>query len=209
MYDRRRRMYKVHVPASEDETAQVRSFLTRLDPETTIDNPRYGKTNVDEVDRLGSQISELRNVVLQQKTQAHTHASPISGIVGTGTAADLDTSLSPQFFDKPNAQETSISRPGSVIKHLGRLVSVLPGQAFFAGPTTGVHFVRSVEQRWKYLSDSNEAFPDLFYKMYLLVQPTMLCPFADTFCEPPRTSVPSVGEDLYLPKKYYLSRVRK
>lgn len=145
---------------------------------------------------------------MQQKTQAHTHGRTTNGSIGTGSVADANASLSPQFSDKPIAQDNSTTRPGSVIKHLGRLVSVLPGQDFFAGSTTGVHFVRSVEQRWQHLSDSNEAFPDLFFRMHLLVQPTMLCPFADNFCETSWTSMSSIGGDLHLSEDYYLSRIQ-
>jgi hypothetical protein len=157
---------------------------------------RYGKRNVpDEIQRLKSQISELQDAVLQQQRQI-----PIST-----PASGMSTLLSPHLREGCNPPRKSTTATGSVIKHLGRLVSVAPGQDFFAGSTTGVHFIRSVEQKWLNLSGSSAAFPDFFFRMHLMPQPTMLYPGAD---DPAAAVMRSGREDLRLPVDYYLDRIQ-
>lgn len=153
---------------------------------------RYGKRNVDEVRRLKSQISELQDTVLRQSLQTHSSALATNMIV----------------LPSPHLREgisKSTATTGSVIKHLGRLVSVAPGQDFFAGSTTGVHFIRSVEQNWHHLSDSNEAFPDLFFRTHLMPQPTMLYPGTE---DSAAVGMESGCEGLRLSEDYYLGRLQ-
>jgi len=157
---------------------------------------RYGKRNVDETQRLKSQINELQGTVLRQSLQMHPSVQ----------ATGMTTSLSPHSRESMNIPRKSAATSGSVIKHLGRLVSVAPGQDFFAGSTTGVHFVRSVEQKWHHMSDSNEAFPDFFFRMHLTPQPAMLYPSADDL---PGIGMDARCEDLRLPETYYLDRVQR
>lgn len=151
---------------------------------------------MDEIQRLNSQISELQDAVLQQSHQMHI--SP--------PAPGMSTSLSPHPRENTHPPRKAATSSGSVIKHLGRLVSVAPGQDFFAGSTTGVHFIRSVEQKWHHLSDSNEAFPDFFFRMHLMPQLPMLYPSANDLLAVDF----DVGcEVLRLPKSYYLERIQR
>jgi hypothetical protein len=154
---------------------------------------RYGKRNVpDEIQRLKSQISELQDTVLRQSLRMHPSAP----------ATSVTASPSPRLREGTTKSTTTT---GSVIKHLGRLVSVAPGQDFFAGSTTGVHFIRSVEQKWYNLSDSHEAFPDFFFRMHVMPQPAMLHPGAG---DPASAGEGSGLEGLRLPEDYYLDRVQ-
>jgi hypothetical protein len=153
---------------------------------------RYGKKNVDEIQRLKSQISELQDTVLRQSLRMHSSLP----------ATNMTASPSPHLREGTSKSTTTT---GSVIKHLGRLVSVAPGQDFFAGSTTGVHFIRSVEQKWHNLSDSNEAFPDFFFRMHLMPQPAMLYFSADDLAA---AGMGSGCDDLPRPEGYYLDRVQ-
>lgn len=162
---------------------------------------------MDEVERLKSQINELRNVVTEQTRQAQSQR--LSGASGSTPTLDGNVVPSPLFTRNADSPEKSKRQQGSVIKHLGRLVSVAPGQDFFAGSTTGVHFVRSVEQKWQHISDSNQPFPDQFFKMHLLVQPTMLYPFVDSLCAPTPAGVLHAGESLNQPEEYYFGRLQR
>ena len=179
--------------------------------EPTTEVYRYRKTKEDEVERLKSQITELRNVVTEQTRQAQ--AQHLFGASGSTPTLDATVSPLPLFTKNVVSPEKSESQrgpaKGSVIKHLGRLVSVAPGQDFFAGSTTGVHFVRSVEQKWQNMSDSNQPFPDQFFKMHLLVQPAMLYPFADNLCAATLAGIFYTGESLELPEEYYFGRLQR
>jgi hypothetical protein len=54
-----------------------------------------------------------------------------------------------------------------VIKHMGRLVHDVTGVSRFAGSTTGVHFILSVEDSCKQALYLTESFPDSCYSLYL------------------------------------------
>lgn len=96
-----------------------------------------------------------------------------------------------------------------MVKHLGRLVTVNPGQDFFAGSTTGVHFVRSVEQKWQHKFGSNQSFPDQFFRMHLLIQPAMLYPSSDSLFVTTPNNTLAIGWDFRLSEEYYLRRLQR
>lgn len=97
-------------------------------------------------------------------------------------------------------QTVASERSGSVIRHLGRLVPVGSG-LMFAGSTTGVHFIRSVEQKWQSLSDSSESFSETLFRLHALPQTAML----NSFAGPTQPSEPL----LQLSKEHYLARVQR
>ncbi|KAJ0413750.1 fungal-specific transcription factor domain-containing protein [Aspergillus carlsbadensis] len=54
-----------------------------------------------------------------------------------------------------------------IIKHMGRLVHDATGVSRFAGSTTGVHFILTVEDTCKQTLYLTESFPDSCYSLYL------------------------------------------
>ncbi|KAL3490717.1 fungal-specific transcription factor domain-containing protein [Aspergillus germanicus] len=54
-----------------------------------------------------------------------------------------------------------------IIKHMGRLVQDVTGVSRFAGSTTGVHFILTVEDTCKQTLYLTESFPDSCYSLYL------------------------------------------
>lgn len=73
----------------------------------------------------------------------------------------------------------------------------------FAGSTTGVHFIRSVEQKWQSLADSNESFPECLFRMHLL--PTAVIPHSTPI--PQAVARHSWESLLQSPKEYYIDRL--
>lgn len=169
---------------------------------------RHGKSKVDEVERLRSEISELRGVIATQSRQPSRPG--VLGAIGSSSAPNANASRSPLFSnDTSNIPRKPENKKGSVVKHLGRLVAVHPGQDFFAGSTTGVHFVRSVEQKWQHMFDSSYSFPDQFFRMHLLIQPAMLCPSSDSLCVTTPNSTLAINGDFRLPGEYHLRRLQR
>ncbi|KAL4793910.1 fungal-specific transcription factor domain-containing protein [Aspergillus venezuelensis] len=81
-----------------------------------------------------------------------------------------------------NRRSTDIALSSSayVIKHMGRMVLDPAGVGRFAGSTTGVHFVLSVEEACKRVLHNEEVFPEGCYSLYL-----------GQFTNGPRTSMTS------------------
>ncbi|KAB8205731.1 hypothetical protein BDV34DRAFT_96620 [Aspergillus parasiticus] len=57
---------------------------------------------------------------------------------------------------------------GSVVAHLGRLVLGDGNSEFFAGSTTGVHFVLSAQQLYQTTFSSQEHFPECLFRLHIL-----------------------------------------
>ncbi|KAK1148787.1 hypothetical protein N8T08_008672 [Aspergillus melleus] len=64
-----------------------------------------------------------------------------------------------------------VSSPGPVVGHLGRLVLGDDNAEFFAGSTTGVHFILSAQQQYQAAFTSREHFPECLFRLHVL-QPT-------------------------------------
>ncbi|KAI9036921.1 fungal specific transcription factor domain-containing protein [Aspergillus affinis] len=65
----------------------------------------------------------------------------------------------------------SNSTAGPVVGHLGRLVLGEDNAEFFAGSTTGVHFILSAQQQYQAAFTSREYFPECLFRLHVL-QPT-------------------------------------
>lgn len=168
---------------------------------------RFGKSKNDEVERLKAQVSRLQERLAQQHG-SHTQEQPVLG-KDAPVAAQYggyagDVALLPHRTSPDTGTiETTDSKPSSVIRHLGRLVHV-PSGSMFAGSTTGVHFIRSVEQKWQSLADSSESFSECLFRMHLLPSTAM----SRTTTNPPATTNHSWESLLQLPKDYYLGRLQ-
>ncbi|KAH8424385.1 Zn(II)2Cys6 transcription factor [Aspergillus melleus] len=64
-----------------------------------------------------------------------------------------------------------VSSTGPVVGHLGRLVLGDDNAEFFAGSTTGVHFILSAQQQYQAAFTSREHFPECLFRLHVL-QPT-------------------------------------
>lgn len=169
---------------------------------------RFGKSKTNEVEQLRSQISALKEALIQQRHAQPTIATN-EGMTSPATAQDVVMSgnantLGRKAKTSDQHQIMLSDKSGSIIRHLGRLVPVGTG-LMFAGSTTGVHFIRSVEQKWQALSDSSESFSETLFRLHALPQTTMLYP-------PPSSSQASSFTQesvLQLSKEYYLTRVQR
>lgn len=206
MHNRGSSVHQIHFPASKNKASQVGTPSTSN--EQTAEASRHGKAKVDEIERLRSQIAELRAVITEQTGQSRSHHVPQPTDVTP--ALNAITPLLPlNLTENVGTHRECEGKHGSVIKHLGRLVSVAPGQEVFAGSTTGVHFVRSVEQKWQLMADSSQPFLEVFFKMHLLVQPAMLYPFPNSLCSTDRPGTISTSKDLGMPEEYYMGRLQR
>ncbi|PLB53492.1 hypothetical protein P170DRAFT_473353 [Aspergillus steynii IBT 23096] len=98
-----------------------------------------------------------------------------------GTSRDT-SGLSGQANDP-----TSVPATGPVVGHLGRLVLGDDNAEFFAGSTTGVHFVLSAQQQYQVAFSSREHFPECMFRLHVL-QPTHLRGTSSGNIIPDRTS---------------------
>lgn len=142
---------------------------------------------LDEVSSLKVQLSEIHSVVKQiQSTIQHRPlaATQVSSLPAT-SLPDVLVSSKQNQIESGAASSAAVFQPevissslatatGPIIGHLGRLVSLGGETEYFAGSTTGVHFIRSVELRWQKLEAGNESFPDSFFFVHLLRQPSAL-----------------------------------
>lgn len=172
---------------------------------------RFARSKNDEVERLKAQVSKLQEHLAQQNAlNSQQQPSPNSALVrdfavaaqyskNGGSVNLLDRGASPTT----GSLETTDTRSGSVIRHLGRLVHVSSG-SMFAGSTTGVHFIRSAEQKWQSLADTSESFPECLFRMHLL--PTTVMPHSTV--NPSATTEYSWQALLQSPKAYYLDRLQ-
>ncbi|KAM0722590.1 hypothetical protein Q7P37_002031 [Cladosporium fusiforme] len=164
---------------------------------------KFGKSKNDEVERLKTQVTKLQDTLAQQRgsrTQEppHVNTVPVQNI----PAAAGSIGLSAQ--GTAGQSRITDSASGSVIRHLGRLVHV-PSGSMFAGSTTGVHFIRSVEQKWQSLADSSDSFPECLFRMHLL--PTTAA--SRMAVAAPSTSNYSWESLLQRPMDYYLGRLQR
>lgn len=60
-----------------------------------------------------------------------------------------------------------------MVGHLGRLVLGDDNAEFFAGSTTGVHFILSAQQQYQVAFTSREHFPECLFRLHVL-QPTLI-----------------------------------
>ena len=100
------------------------------------------------------------------------------------------------------AQKRSITDdPTYVIKHMGRLVHDGKGVGRFAGSTTGVHFVLTVEQECQKVLNLSGVFPESCYRLFLAESPSVSDYSPGTVClndhDMIRTCLPHSAEHYY------------
>ncbi|KAK9853007.1 uncharacterized protein MYU51_007555 [Penicillium brevicompactum] len=74
---------------------------------------------------------------------------------------------------RPAQKRTITDDPTYVIKHMGRLVHDGKGVGRFAGSTTGVHFVLTVEQECQKVLNLSGVFPESCYRLFLAESPSV------------------------------------
>lgn len=75
--------------------------------------------------------------------------------------------------DRRIAKESTTTRTADpVVTHLGRLVSTSTGVDRFAGSTTGVHFIHTVEQKYQQILNTTAVrLPEDAFRLHTLIQP--------------------------------------
>lgn len=105
-------------------------------------------------------VAMLREQLAQQLLQPAPSTSVVSGLPNDGA---FGTTL-PSFFSRPGGASDDSAY---VIKHMGRMVHDEIGVGRFAGSTTGVHFVLSVEEACKRTLPFADTFPEGCHSLYL------------------------------------------
>lgn len=127
---------------------------------------RYGPVSSDETKHLKAEVAKLRAALHK--------ATSLPGPSGMShpNVTNPSPSRGRPFLDRPTAHAMpSIPESGTVIRHLGRLVSSAGGETLFAGSTTGVHFMQAVDQKYQQLTCSTDRFPDSLFRLHLLPHP--------------------------------------
>lgn len=78
---------------------------------------------------------------------------------------------SKELFPAAQMERGITDDPTYVIKHMGRLVHDEKGFGRFAGSTTGVHFVLTVEQECQKVLNLSGGFPESCYRAFLVESP--------------------------------------
>jgi hypothetical protein len=99
-----------------------------------------------------------------------------------------------------NAERRSTDDPAYVIKHMGRLVHDENGVGRFAGSTTGVHFVLSVEKECQKTLNLSCGFPESCFRLFL-IPPSPTVP--KVAAESPSEYQNWLSECLHYPLAYY------
>ncbi|KAL3466995.1 fungal-specific transcription factor domain-containing protein [Aspergillus heterothallicus] len=97
--------------------------------------------------------SLLRQQLVQYQNPPPGHHGEISSLPNAATS-----------LSGPNPMP---DEPAHIIKHMGRLVHDSVGVGRFAGSTTGVHFVLSVEETCRQTLCLSQSFPESCYNLYL------------------------------------------
>lgn len=105
-------------------------------------------------------VAMLREQLAQQLLQPAPSTSVASGLPNDGAFGKT----LPSFFSRPGGASDDSAY---VIKHMGRMVHDEIGVGRFAGSTTGVHFVLSVEEACKRTLPFADTFPEGCHSLYL------------------------------------------
>lgn len=134
-------------------------------PSTDITS--FSTTETDTLKRLEDENAELR-----KRLQAESHAKLLlqdqlnrSSYGSTRKKRRTDNHLTSVSSE---SDSTILDRNAFLVKHMGRLVRDDTEVGRFAGSTTGVHFVLSVQDVCQDKLPSLEPFPDTCYQSYLL-----------------------------------------
>ncbi len=138
-------------------------------------------------------VAMLREQLAQQSFHPAPSTSVAPGLPNDGSfGATL-----PSSFIRPDG---AFDDSSYVIKHMGRMVHDEVGVGRFAGSTTGIHFVLSVEEACKRTLSFADTFPEGCHSLYLGQS-------ANTY-EPDSSSLhEDIGKCLNRPVSYYLEQI--
>ncbi|KAE8402102.1 hypothetical protein BDV37DRAFT_165721 [Aspergillus pseudonomiae] len=106
----------------------------------------------DQLQLLSAREEGLRETIVSQKKEIEQ-------------LKELVTASRPGGYTQHGGERAS---NGSVVAHLGRLVLGDGNSEFFAGSTTGVHFVLSAQQLYQTTFSSQEHFPECLFRLHIL-----------------------------------------
>ncbi|GAB1197726.1 hypothetical protein APSETT444_007029 [Aspergillus pseudonomiae] len=106
----------------------------------------------DQLQLLSAREEGLRETIVSQKKEIEQ-------------LKELVTASRPGGYTQHGGERAS---NGSVVAHLGRLVLGDGTSEFFAGSTTGVHFVLSAQQLYQTTFSSQEHFPECLFRLHIL-----------------------------------------
>ena len=121
------------------------------------------------------QISQLQAEVaslMEQLEQAKQVSAGFQQKIGQLESSQLlQQQFSPTALNSSNTSNELFhgsDRSTLVLKHMGRMVHDIGGNERFAGSTTGVHFILSIQQALQAQNISRNAFPECCYQLHLL-----------------------------------------
>lgn len=111
--------------------------------------------------KLREEYKMLSQVMPEQKRKRYENSQTLSN----------STIHRPLVSVSSGSESTMLDRNAYVVKHMGRMVRDEAEIGRFAGSTTGVHFILSVQEICRSQPHSMDPFPEICYKTHLL-QPT-------------------------------------
>ncbi|KAI1840921.1 hypothetical protein JX266_012857 [Neoarthrinium moseri] len=119
------------------------------------------------IDKLQAENEELRKL-LQREQVANAAVRSQAPKAGSSFPTDMASPRSNVPRGKPTSINAVADQTEPLIRHMGRLVLDCDGIERFAGSTTGVHFILSVQQTLQERGAFSGWFPDNCFRMHVM-----------------------------------------
>ncbi|KAJ5640658.1 hypothetical protein N7528_000283 [Penicillium herquei] len=145
--------YLCEVSATLRRNTKVRGF--------TSDEQRFVQ--------LQEELARCQQLLQSEKAQNGALKSELSNSKQTISLLEKDL-LNPRLAEQSSSRQNKSRQnkdPTYMIKHMGRLVHDEMGVGRFAGSTTGIHFVLTVEQQCQKVLNLSTGFPESCFRLFL------------------------------------------
>ncbi|RMZ89855.1 hypothetical protein DV736_g2914, partial [Chaetothyriales sp. CBS 134916] len=136
----------------------------------------YQSSTEEQVSKLQNEIVELKHALEAERKRSAALQSrlddlskaPKGGSKPQNEYLNTPGSAGRHHSVSTDSHITELNKSALVIKHMGRLVLDSHGEERFAGSTTGVHFILSVQQALHARHIWHTPFPESCFRLYLL-----------------------------------------
>ena len=177
----------------------------------------FQASSEDQIKRLQAENNELKRTLrAERETNASLHrrleelSATTAGTPNSRNELLQSVTVSQLRPVSTHSQETSLSKPALIITHMGRLVLDSNGRERFAGSTSGVHFVLSVQQIIQNRRIRQQPFPESCFRLHLLEpygSSSELLDTTDLEQGLPRSFVESLQQYFPMPLSFYTQQI--
>lgn len=146
------------VSATPHRKRKVKNFVGTSVAQTSVAQPSHLQ---DEVARL-RRLLDVERATNRELRNAMARQSPITALQHRSRG---DAAMAAGQSHLPVIQNRAYS--AHVLKHMGRMVFDECGIGRFAGITTGVHFIQTLDAAWQQRQNKKQPFPEGCYQLFL------------------------------------------